>query len=247
MYSGSRAALQFMPFLVSIVYFVFVLLYYEETQKQVRMQRERDLLHTQFKQAQTQIASLRHMQQNAAAYRHDMRHHLALLQALASKEDIEEIKKYLSTAQSDIDAITPTRFCENETVNLILSGFSADAKQEGIMLTIEASLPETLHLSNTELCSLLSNAIENAIQGCLKITDSNKRFIKLRIFLKNNKLCLDIRNSYESEPVFQKGLPVSKEKGHGYGTKSMAHIVKKYGGVYQFSVKDGWFIFQATA
>lgn len=115
------------------------------------------------------------------------------------------------------------------------------------MLTIEASLPETLHLSNTELCSLLSNAIENAIQGCLKITDSNKRFIKLRIFLKNNKLCLDIRNSYESEPVFQKGLPVSKEKGHGYGTKSMAHIVKKYGGVYQFSVKDGWFIFQATA
>lgn len=247
MYSGSRAALQFMPFLVSIFYFVFVLLYYEETQKQVRMQRERDLLHTQFKRAQTQIASLRHMQQNAAAYRHDMRHHLALLQALASRGDIEEIQKYLRTAQSDIDAITPIRYCENETVNLILSAYAVKAKQGEIMFTVEASLPEALTFSDTELCSLLSNALENAIHACEAITDSSERRIKLRIYSKNNKLCIDIRNSYQTKPVFRKGLPVSKEPGHGYGTKSMAQIVEKHGGVYQFSVKDDWFIFQATA
>jgi len=66
------------------------------------------------------------------------------------------------------------------------------------------------------------------------------------MFSRNNKLCIDIRNSYQKEPVFHHGLPVSKEQGHGFGTKSMAHIVEKYGGVFQFSVKDGWFIFQAT-
>jgi len=237
-----------MPFFVSIFYFVFILLYYEETQKQARMQRERDILDTQFKQAQTQIASLRQMQQNAAAYRHDMRHHLALLQALAYQGDIEEIKKYLTTAQSDIDAITPTRFCENETVNLILSAFAAKASQSEIMLTVEASLPDSLQaISDTELCSLLSNALENAIQACENIADSNERCIKLRIYTKNNKLCIDLRNTYHTEPVFHQGLPVAKEPGHGYGTKSMAHIVEKHGGVFQFSVKDGWFIFQATA
>nr|WP_238457827.1 GHKL domain-containing protein [Desulforamulus ferrireducens] len=67
------------------------------------------------------------------------------------------------------------------------------------------------------------------------------------MYTKNNKLCLDIRNSYQTEPAFHQGIPVAEEQGHGFGIKSMVHIVEKYGGVYQFSVKDGWFIFQATA
>jgi two-component system, LytTR family, sensor histidine kinase AgrC len=247
MYSGTRAAVQFMPFVTSAFYFVFVLLYYAETQKQASIQRERDMLDTQFRQAQTEFASLRQMQQNAAAYRHDMRHHFALLQCLASEERIEEIKEYLRTAQSDMDAITPMCFCENETVNLILSAFASKAKQSGILLTVEAKLPDSLTFSDTELCSLLSNALENAIHACKNITDSNERYIKLRVYSKNNKLCIDIRNSYQTEPIFHQGLPVSKEQGHGFGTKSMSHIVEKHGGVCQFSVKDGWFIFQATA
>lgn len=247
MYSGSRAAVQFMPFMMSALYFMFILLYYAEMKKQTNIQRERDILDTQFRQAKTEFASLRKMQQNAAAYRHDMRHHFALLQGLASNGCLEEMKEYLRTAQSDMDAITPKRFCEHETVNLILSSFDATAKQSAIVLTVDASFPDLLTFSDTEICSLLSNALENAIHACENITDSNKRYIKLRIFSKNNKLCIDIRNTYQAEPVFHKGLPVSKEQGRGFGTKSMIHIVEKHGGICQFSVADGWFIFQATS
>ncbi len=246
LYSGSRTAVHFLPFVTSTFYFVFVLLYYGETQEQASIQRERDMLDTQFRQAQIEFASLRQMQQNAASYRHDMRHHFAFLQSLASKERIEEIKVYLQTAQSDIDAITPVRFCENETVNLILSAFTTKAKHSGTLLTVEAKLPNLLPFSDTELCSLLSNALENAIYACENIADSNERYIKLRAYSKNNKLCIEIRNTYHTEPIFHQGLPVSKKHGHGFGTKSMAHIVEKHGGIYQFSVKDGFFIFQAT-
>ncbi len=246
MYSGARAAVQFMPFVTTAFYFVFVILYYTETQKQAELQRERDMLDTQFRLAQTEFASLRQMQQNAAAYRHDMRHHFALLQGLASREHLEELKEYLRTAQSDMDVITPLRFCENETVNLILSSFAAQAKQAEILLTIEAKLPDVLPFSDTELCSLLSNALENAVQASANIPDRSKRIIRLRVYDKNNKLCIDLRNSYQTEPLFHRELPVSEKPGHGYGTKSMAHIVEKYGGVFRFSVQDGFFIFQAT-
>jgi len=246
LYSGARLAVQFMPFVTASFYFVFVVLYFSETQKQARMQRERDMLDVQFRQAQTEFASLRQLQQVTLAYRHDMRHHFSFLQGLAAKGNVEGIKEYLWTAQSDIEAITPMRLCGNETVNLILSAFVAKAKQSGIMLTIDVKLPNELTLSDTELCSLLSNALENAIHACKQITDSSKRFIKLRAYTKNNKLCIDIRNSYQSEPTFNQGHPVSQEEGHGYGTKSMAHIVEKHGGVYKFSVCDGWFIFQAV-
>lgn len=247
LYRGTEWAVQFMPSTVSVFYFAFVILYYAETQKQASIQRERDMLDAQFLLAQTEFASLRQMQQNAATYRHDMRHHFTLLQGLASKGHIEEITEYLRTAQSDIDAITPIRFCKNETVNLILSAFATKAKQSKVLLTIDAKLPELLPFSDTELCSLLSNALENAIQASQQIPECNKRIIRLRMYSRNTKLCIDIRNSYEHEPIFHQGLPVSTEQGHGFGIKSMAHIVEKHGGVFQFLVKDGWFIFQATA
>lgn len=246
LYSGTEWAVQFMPSTISVFYFVFVILYYAETQKQANLQREKDMLDAQFRLAQTEFTSLRQLQQNAASYRHDMRHHLALLQGLASKEHIEGIKEYLQTAQSDMDAITPTRYCENETVNLILSAYATKAKQAEIMLTVDAKLSSLLPFSDTELCSLLSNALENAIHACEQIPDSNKRSIRLRMYSKNNKLCINLHNSYQTEPIFKQGLPISKEQGHGFGTKSIAHIVEKHGGVFQFSVKEGWFIFQAT-
>ncbi|WP_457945227.1 sensor histidine kinase [Caproiciproducens sp. LBM24188] len=246
MYSGARAVVQFLPFVTSALYFVFILLYDIETQKQADMQKEHDILDTQLRQAQTELVSLREMQHNAAAYRHDMRHHFALLQSLANEGCLEEIKEYLQTAQSDIDAITPIRFCENETINLILSSFASKAKQSGILLTVDAKLPDAVPFSDTELCSLLSNALENAIHACKNITGSQKRCIKLRMYSKNKKLCLDIRNRYQAEPIFHQGLPVCNEPGHGYGTKSMVQIVEKHGGICQFLVQDEWFIFQAT-
>jgi hypothetical protein len=246
LYRGTKWAVQFMPSTISIFYFVFVILYYTETKKQAILQREWDMLDTQFRLAQTEFATLKQLQQNAASYRHDMRHHFALLQGLASTGHIEEVNAYLQTAQSDMDAITPIRFCENETVNLILSAFATKAKQAGILLTLDAKLPDSLSFSDTELCSLLSNALENAIHACENITDSRERSITLRMYSKNTKLCIDIRNSYEIEPVFHQDLPISTKQGHGFGTKSMAHIVEKHGGVFQFGIKDGWFIFQAT-
>lgn len=160
---------------------------------------------------------------------------------------MEALKEYLQTAQSDMDAITPMRFCGNETINLILSSFATKAKQAEILLEVDAKLPDSLPLSDTELCSLLSNALENAMHACKSIADHGERRIKLRIYAKNSKLCVDIRNRYHIAPVFQQGMPKSEQKGHGFGTKSMVHIVEKHGGVYQFSDEDGWFIFQATA
>lgn len=235
-----------MPFIISAFYFVFVLFYYSETLKQAHIERERDMLSAQFKQAQAEFATMRQMQQNAATYRHDMRHHFALLQGLASEDRMDEIKEYLRTAQSDLDAITPVRYCENETVNLILSTFATRSKQSEVQLIVDAKLPDKLPFSDTELCSLLSNALENALHACESIADRRKRIIKLRMYSKNNKLCIDIRNSYQIEPVFHQGMPSSTEQGHGYGTKSMVHIVEKHGGVCQFLIQDGWFIFQAT-
>lgn len=241
LYKGTKWAVQFMPSTVSVFYFIFVILYYAETQKQADAQRERDMLAAQLQLAKTEFTTLRQLQECTTVYRHDMRHHFTFLQGLASKGRIEEIKEYLKTAQSDIDAITPVRFCENETANLILSAFSARATQKGVLLSVEAKLPGTIPLSDTEFCSLLSNSLENAVTAAAACCDSWRRTVTVKALVHKNKLLISISNTYSGDINMRNGLPQSPFEGHGYGTLSTVSIAECHGGQAIFSAEGGVF------
>lgn len=119
-------------------------------------------------------------------------------------------------------------------------------EQRGISFRINAQIPAVLHLSDTDLCSILSNSRENAMPACQDIPDEENRMISCRVYIKNDKLCLDIRYTFAKKPVFNNGIPISSHPGHGLGVKSILSIVEKHGGVYQFSIHDDTFIFQAS-
>ena len=241
LYKGAKWAVQFMPSTVSVFYFVFIILYYAETQKQASAQRERDMLAAQLQLAKTEFTTLRQLQEYTAVYRHDMRHHFTFLQGLVSAGSIEGIKEYLKTAQSDIDAITPVRFCENETANLILSAFSARAAQEGVLLSMEAKLPATISLSDTEFCSLLSNSLENAITAAAACLDSWQRIVTVKVLVHKNKLLISTDNSYLGEIRMKDGLPQSPFENHGFGTRSIAAVANAHGGQAIFNAEAGIF------
>lgn len=240
LYKGAKGAVQFMPSVLSVVYFVFIILHYIEEQKQALATRERDMLAAQLHGAHTELVSLRQMQSSAAAYRHDMRHHFSILQGMAAEGNIEKIRAYLNTAQSDIDAITPIRFCENETINLILSTFYTRAKHAEIRMTVDAKLPDTIPLSDTELCSLLSNGLENAISAASSL-DPERRAVSVKALVHRSNLLILIENPYAGKVPMKKGLPQSSLDGHGYGTRSIAAIADAHGGQAIFNARDGIF------
>lgn len=241
LYTGAVVAVQFIPSVVAMFYFVFVVIYYGETQKQAATQRERDQMEAQFKQAKTALDALRQSEEQTRRYRHDMRHHFSLLQALAAEGDVAQIADYLHAAQSDLDSFTPTRYCENETANLLLSSFQAKAAQAGVTLTVEANLPVDLPLCTTELCSLLSNSLENAITAAAKVSAPIKKAVALRAAVYQEKLLLSVENPYVGEIVLKDGLPQSTREGHGYGTRSIAAIAQAHGGHALFTARDGVF------
>jgi hypothetical protein len=114
----------------------------------------------QFRQAQTEFASLRHLQQDCCSFTVTIwRHNLVLLQ-VASQGLTEEINEYrrFASVRSWTD-ITPLRFCgkTNLLSILILSAFASKAKQSGFLLTVlEAKLPRLASvLSDTELCYII--------------------------------------------------------------------------------------------
>ncbi len=246
LYDGGAAIAEFMDAAVVVVYLIFSVIYLKTLYEKKQVEVEQTILKVFASQSSTEIETLRKSQKQASIYRHDLRHHLNYVNSCIASNNLNDARTYISEVCKEIDNSRVIQYSENESVNLILSTYATKAEEKNIQSEINISTTDFGKISVPDLCSLLSNAFENAIHACENIADSNQRFIKLRIYSKNRKLCIDIRNSYQTEPVFQQGFPISRGQGHGFGTKSMAYVVEKYGGICQFSAKDGVFIFQAT-
>ena len=139
-----------------------------------------------------------------------------------------------------MDAITPRHFCENELVNLLCSSFSNKAARMGAGFTVDARLPKELPVSDTELCSILSNGLENALHAVAPLEGSLK-WVELYCGVRLNKLLIEIKNPYAGQITMRDGLPVSGRDGHGYGFRSIRSIATQNRGLCTFDAEHGVF------
>lgn len=213
---------------------------YRELNQRRELEISQAALRHQLDTATQQISFLNETQTQTAIYRHDLRHHLTAIQGFLSAGSPEQAESYIRQVQSDIEAITPKRFCENELVNLLCSSFSRKAEQADIQLRITAAIPKELSFPDTELCSLLSNGLENALHAVSQLDDSSK-WIELYCSAKSGKLLIEIKNPYHGEIIMQDELPVSGRQSHGYGCRSIQTITERHQGLCAFEPKNGVF------
>ncbi len=169
---------------------------------------------------------------------------MTFLQNCIAENELEQALEYIHQICADIDNSRVIRYCENDALNLILSSYAGQASDAGIELQFTVTATDFTRFQITDLCSLFANALENAIYACEKIPAPEKRYITLKVYEKNNRICIQIANSYLQEPVFENEIPISHEPNHGLGTKSMISVVEKYHGVYGFFAEDGKFRFR---
>lgn len=241
LYSGVDWAVQFMPSVLSVFYFVFALIYYCELQKRSNAEQTSALLSMQANQATKELDSYRESMEKAVMYRHDLRHHLALISGYLEEKMPEKAAEYICKVQNNIERITPCKYCQNTTVNLILSHFAEIARVHEVELTIRADLPQELELPETELCILLSNALENSISAAAQVGSGRCRIVRVVCTLHKGKMLIYMENDFSGEVAMEKGLPKSMREGHGFGVKSIAMIAEKYDGYCAFRTKDGIF------
>ena len=245
--SGDPVVVEFMPFVCCAAYLVFLLYnsYNERTQHQL-MQLQ-NILGIQLNQAVREIDALRESQTLASQYRHDIRHHLQYVSACIENGQEEQALTYINGICKEIEAQKVKRYCENEAANLILSAFSGRAQKEGIQMNVKGSLPPLIPVTDSDLCVLLSNALENALRACQPLAFANKTcIIDVQFYYRNDRLFLQVQNPYEKEVHFEKGIPISSEPGHGIGVKSICAIVERYGGIYTFLVQNHQFILRLS-
>ena len=211
-----------------------------------KAERENILLTTAATQAQKEIAQLSASQQQAAIYRHDLRHHMNFIQSCLDQNNPKEATSYIHEICTNLEHSSVIRYCVNESVNLIVSSYANQPAVNHIPMQISITATEFSRFQITDLCSLFANALENALHACQQMNPQSQRYISLKVYEKNTQLCIQIKNSYEQPVVFADDIPISRSVNHGIGVQSMISVVEKYHGVYGFFADHGEFRFQAS-
>ena len=246
--TGSPVVVEFMPFVCSLTYLMFVLRASQTEKIRIQMEQTQQILNLQVTQSVREIAALRESQQKTITHRHDLRHHMQFILSCIENERTNQAQVYIHKICSEIEAAKVIVYCENEATNLILSAFSKRTQDYDISISIKASIPREIRISENDWCVLLSNALENALHSCQKIKEKGLPcLIDVSSYEKKGKLFLQISNScVEEDIIFSHGIPVASKPNHGIGIRSICTIVEHYGGIYNFSVQNGLFILRVS-
>lgn len=178
--------------------------------------------------------------------RHDMAGHLNTLAILLADDKTAEAKKYLDGLAEYHKEQASEIFCKNPYMNAVLQNYAAKCRQQKIELTCHIGIGDE-ELPATELCLILNNALENAVEGSLTIPEG-ERIIKVQAAVRQNQFLLRVSNRFDGHLTVADGLPVStkKEGGHGYGLSNIRQAAERRGGQMEYRIGDGYFVLDVT-
>ena len=166
--------------------------------------------------------------------RHDRRHHNLVMLEYANNGDLESVKEYLrNLVESDNQVWGEVRYCENMTMNTVLTVYERRAKENGISVKISADGSRDLNVLPQDLVIVIANLFENAINAAEKLKKNDKH-IDIRIKESSQRLVIKVENPCKAKLSFD-------ESGYGVGIRSVIATTTKYEGMYDFTAEDGIF------
>lgn len=173
--------------------------------------------------------------------RHDLRHHIAVMDGYLSAGEYDKLREYLRGYKQSLPSDTAVLFCKHEALNLLLIYFAQQAKEKQIDFFVSAEIPEQINIPDNVLSVLFGNLLENALRACADVAKNPK--ISVKVKMQPDALFIQIENTYGKEPVKDKEgyYFSSKHKGYGVGLKSVKNITEQYGGLLEIEPKDGCF------
>ncbi len=180
-------------------------------------------------------------QKTIAKQVHDFTNHLLTLQELLS-DDTPLAKEYI---RSLLDAASEqAASCQSgsEVIDAIINCKQAEARALSIQFTYIIHLPVSLSIPSIDLCAVLANLLDNAIEACQKLPNPKERFIHISIGYKYNFIFFRVENSVENNPLGTGRTPATTKKDrsrpHGLGLKNVLDTVRRYSGALEQECKE---------
>ncbi|EJP6471452.1 GHKL domain-containing protein [Clostridium botulinum] len=200
-----------------------------------QLEEEKSLLmEQQFKLQLTHTNNIEMLYKGIKSIIHDMNNHVSCLKNLAATNNIEDIKKYLININETISNLDFKIKTGNSISDAVINEKYNIAKDNKIEFICDFLLPKETLLEPVDLCVILSNTLDNALEACMKITDSNlPKKICIKSYIKNMYLIIEVSNNTKDKIQYSKNKIVSSKNdknNHGIGISNIKTVTKKYNG-----------------
>lgn len=196
---------------------------------------QRELIDTHYQEVENMYRQMR-------GWRHDYRNHIQTVRALAENGDLDAVKKYLDGLELDLNTVDTVIKTGNAMADAILNSKISLARAKKIEVHVDAHIPVKLKMSELDLCVILGNLFDNAIEASMKLPE-NGRMIRVYMDMKNTQLYISFTNFTAAGKLQKIGkvFRTSKGKGHGFGLVRIDEIVERLGGYLSRNLEEGAF------
>ncbi len=199
---------------------------------------QQNLLINQYEEIKTVYLNMR-------GFRHDYHNHIQVIKAHLYMNRLDLVDKYLLELEGELERIDSRIRSGNLMLDAILNSKIAVAEKYNIKVTCKAEVPEKLPVSDIDLCVILGNLLDNAIESCQKLNINT--FIRIYIAVIKKQLYISIQNAAKEELDFNERNYITTKRGnHGLGMKRVQILVNKYNGYLNLQNEPGIFASEVT-
>jgi sensor histidine kinase regulating citrate/malate metabolism len=196
---------------------------------------QRQLIETHYEEVETMYRQMR-------GWRHDYRNHIQTMKAYAASGDMESIRQYLDHLDTDLNTVDTVIKTGNPMADAILNSKISLAKSKRIPVRATAFIPVKLTISDLDLCVILGNLFDNAIDASLELPEE-ERLIRVYMDMKNTQLYISFTNFTAGKKLTRSGkrFLTTKGPGHGFGLVRIDAVIRRLDGYLSRSSEDGAF------
>lgn len=203
---------------------------------------DRQIASYQQELVETHYREVDNMYRQIRGWRHDYRNHIQTMKAYAAAEDWEAIRRYLDLLDQDLTTVDTVIKTGNPMADAILNSKISLARSKNIQVVADACIPVKLKSSEIDLCCILGNLFDNAIEASLQLPEE-RRLIRVYMDMKNTQLYISFTNFTAGRKLSKVGklFRTTKGEGHGFGLVRIDAIVERLGGYISRNSEDGAF------
>lgn len=179
--------------------------------------------------------------------KHDINHFTGVMRQLADDGNVDKLRTFLSEYCDKAQLDQLPIFCEHTICNSMIGYYYLRAKEYGITFTSHCHITDKIGMSDSDLCIVFGNALDNAINACKHI-EQQSGFVSIDTDAMKGQRLIKVTNSYQGELIYKDGKYISSKNGnsHGFGISNMTKVVEAYGGFVKIEHKEGIFTFMAA-
>ncbi|NBI16662.1 GHKL domain-containing protein [Neglecta sp. X4] len=209
-----------------------ILFFYRKLQQNFRLSTEISLLEQEEHSLNQYVEEAKTRYDETKSFRHDIRNHIAVVKNLLQSGKLEEAVSYMEDMDDMAEKMSFPCSTNNPVVDILVGNKLGIAKSMGIDVDCSLLLPYPCSLKDIDICIILSNALDNAIQAVKRLDAGMEKYIHVSGRIQGDFLMMEIENSFHGKGAFKKGTGLSNVK----------KVAEKYGGAMSIETQENKFV-----